>query len=79
VGGGDNQQNWQGSVMFLVKTAFGFWGFFFLFLKAREAPSKKREAPSNKKEGDSKTTNPVVTKSYKKPKITSSWFYQCHP
>jgi len=30
-------------------------------------------------DGDSKTTNPVVAKSYEKPKITSSWFYQCHP
>ena len=30
-------------------------------------------------EGDSKTTNPVVAKSYKKQKITSSWFYHCHP
>jgi len=30
-------------------------------------------------EGNSKTTNPVVAKSYEKPKITSSWFYQCHP
>jgi hypothetical protein len=30
-------------------------------------------------EGNSKTTNPVVVKSYKKQKITSSWFYHCHP
>jgi hypothetical protein len=30
-------------------------------------------------EGDSKTTNPVAAKSYKKPKMTSSWFYKCHP
>jgi hypothetical protein len=30
-------------------------------------------------EGDSKTTNPVVAKSYEKQKITSSWYYHCHP
>jgi hypothetical protein len=29
-------------------------------------------------EGDSKTTNPVVAKSYEKKK-TISWFYHCHP
>jgi hypothetical protein len=29
-------------------------------------------------EGDSKTRNLVVAKSYKKQKITSSWFYHCH-
>ena len=46
------------------------WG---LFLEARE------DIPKIIFEGDSKTTNPVVAKSYKKPKITSSWFYQGHP
>jgi hypothetical protein len=43
------------------------------FLEAREDPQK------NIFEGDSKTTNPVVAKCYEKQKITSSWFYHCHP
>jgi len=43
------------------------------FLEAREDPQK------NIFEGDSKTTNPVVAKSYEKQKINSSWFYHCHP
>jgi hypothetical protein len=43
------------------------------FLKRGKTPKK------NIFEGDSKTTNPVVAKSYEKQKITSSWFYHCHP
>ena len=47
-----------------------FWGIFY----------KHRKTPQNIIfEGNSKTINPVVAKSYEKPKITSSWFYQCHP
>ena len=30
-------------------------------------------------EGDSKTTNPVVTKSYEKPKLSSSFFTSATP
>jgi hypothetical protein len=45
-------------------------GFFW---KRRKTPQKIIF------EGDSKTTNLVVVKSYKKQKITSSWFYHCHP
>jgi len=47
-----------------------FWDFFW---KCGKTPQKIIF------EGDSKTTNPVVAKSYEKQKITSSWFYQCHP
>jgi hypothetical protein len=46
---------------------------FGIFLEAREDPQKIIF------EGDSKTTYPVVAKSYKKQKKTSSWFYHCHP
>ena len=47
-----------------------FWDFFW---KRGKTPQKIIF------EGDSKTTNLVVAKSYEKQKITSSWFYQCHP
>ena len=43
------------------------------FLECGKTPKK------NIFEGDSNTTNPVVAKSYEKQKITSSWFYHCHP
>ena len=44
-----------------------------LFFEAWEDPPKKFFL------GDIKTTNPVVAKSYKKPYLSSSFFYLCHP
>jgi hypothetical protein len=66
-----------------IITLLGFWlvwrsspktpRFRDLFWKRGKTPQKIIF------EGDSKTTNPVVAKSYEKQKITSSWFYHCNP
>ncbi len=55
-----------------MKLLLGFGVLVFFVFESAGSSLKKKEA-------DSKTTNPVVAKSYKKPKITSSWFYQRHP
>jgi hypothetical protein len=73
------EEEWDGGSYYIIGiwaqlTNFSqdtlFWG---LFLEARE------DIPKIIFEGDSKTTNPVVAKSYEKPYLSSSFFYQCHP
>ena len=70
------EEEWGGEVVLhywhlgAARRCLPFWG---LFLEARE------DIPKIIFEGGNKTTNPVVAKSYKKPKITSSWFISATP